>query len=51
MDASQQKIGKYDIVEPLGKGAMGVVYKAFDPMIKRFVAIEDHPPRFHRTTG
>lgn len=35
-----EKIGKYEVVSVLGKGAMGVVYKAYDPMIKRYVAIK-----------
>ncbi len=34
------RLGKYDIVEVLGKGAMGVVYKGFDPDIDRTVAIK-----------
>jgi serine/threonine-protein kinase len=33
-------IGKYAIESVLGKGAMGVVYKAFDPGIERVVAIK-----------
>lgn len=33
-------IGKYNIEGVLGKGAMGVVYKAFDPNIARSVAIK-----------
>jgi len=34
------KLGKYPITGVLGKGAMGVVYKGFDPVINRPVAIK-----------
>jgi predicted Ser/Thr protein kinase len=33
-------LGKYEILEILGTGAMGVVYKGFDPGIRRTVAIK-----------
>lgn len=35
-----QTLGKYQIQGILGKGAMGVVYKGFDPNIARLVAIK-----------
>ncbi len=35
-----KKLGKYEIIKEIGKGAMGVVYLAFDPVIERQVAIK-----------
>ena len=34
------RIGKYTIVEEIGRGAMGIVYKGVDPLIDRTVAIK-----------
>lgn len=38
--SSQQKIGRYEVIELLGEGAMGNVFKAHDPFINRTVAIK-----------
>lgn len=35
-----EKIGKYEIAEQIGMGGFGVVYKAWDPYIQRWVAVK-----------
>lgn len=35
-----ERIGRYIIISELGRGAMGVVYKGFDEIIQRYVAIK-----------
>ena len=37
------KIGKYEIVRLIGEGSTGTVYKAFDPLVDRFVALKVIP--------
>ncbi|MEJ5166736.1 MAG: protein kinase [Thermoanaerobaculia bacterium] len=35
-----KKIGKYEILSLLGEGGLSFVYKAFDPVLQRYVAIK-----------
>ena len=53
-----RRIGKYEIIRLLGKGAMGAVYHAHDPLLERDVALKvmlpqiaddpEHKQRFER---
>jgi tetratricopeptide (TPR) repeat protein len=53
-----EQVGKYKILDKIGEGAMGEVYRAHDPVLNRFVAIKTVAPtltadeqfrqRFHR---
>ena len=38
--AEFSKLGKYEVRKELGRGAMGVVYEGYDPLIERVVALK-----------
>ena len=41
-----KKIGKYDVIDVVGRGGMGVVYRAKDPFLDRMVAIKTSSAKF-----
>lgn len=40
------QLGRYDIIEQIGRGGMGIVLRAFDPGLNRIVAIKILAPAF-----
>jgi eukaryotic-like serine/threonine-protein kinase len=39
-DLIGRSLGHFEIVEPLGRGGMGLVYRAFDTSLQRYVAVK-----------
>src|SRR4051812_45016692 len=46
-----QSLGRYQLVEVIGRGGMAVVYKALQPALRRHVAIKVLPPNFLEEEG
>ena len=45
------RLGGYELVELIGRGAMGVVFKAFEPSLSRHVAVKMLAPQLSTSEG
>src|SRR3989475_11500012 len=50
-DAPQRyrRLGKYELHQLLGEGAMGIVWKAYDTVLRRYVALKLLSSSFRKT--
>jgi len=46
--ARGQRLGSYELIEWIGAGGMGEVWRALDPRLRRHVAIKILPPQYSR---
>ncbi len=49
--ASGDRLGPYEILQPIGEGGMGAVYRAKDTRLGRTVAIKVAQAEFHAGGG